>query len=290
MEKQVNPQFALSILIVLYNIEIYHSETVKSLLSCQVKYRNSKLVLWNNGPVSLKEKNMDSLKKLGFDIEIIETIHNMSLAFIYNHFIDSFDSERFVILDHDTILNKCFLNAIVNADSEKLSMPIIKMNGIVRAPYIDKKLGAPKQNISSNNRVVSIGSGLIIGKNIVNKLKSNFGSVFDERFYLYGVDSTFFHRVNHLKLGGSIKILATLEHSLSRHEVEHKDLKKFRLKERSYDYALQLRYYYPLYKSFYLIIGALFKNVYLKALNRNQYISPIEFIRAIFVGKHYRSP
>lgn len=288
-KKKLNASPKTSILIVLYSCEITNSKTVQSLLSCNFKFDSSKLILWNNGPVSLKEKNVNELAKLGFDIEIIETIHNESLAVIYNYCLDTFDSEKLVILDHDTMVNNCFLKEVFDVNNEYLCVPIIKMADEVKGPYVNKKITVAAQQLDSESMVMAIGSGLIIGRSFADKLKKHYGSIFDERFYLYGVDSTFFHRINRLKIGGNIKIIAALEHSLSRYEVEHEKITKFRLKERSYDFALQLRYYYPVYKSCFLIVGTLFKSLYKKATNRKQSINVIDFIKAFFIGKHYRS-
>ena len=279
----------LSILIVLYNCEISISKTVQSLLSCNLKFDNSKLILWNNGPVFLKEKNVNELAKLGFDIEIIETVHNESLAVIYNYCIDTFSSEKLLILDHDTTVNNSFLEAAIDVDNEYLCVPIIKMADEVKGPYVNKKIVRSTGQLGSGSMIMAIGSGLVIGLSFANKLKKYYGSIFDERFYLYGVDSTFFHRVNHLKIEDNINIITDLEHSLSRYEVEHEKITKFRLKERSYDFALQLRYYYPAYKSSFLIVATLFKNLYEKVLNRKQSINVIDFIKAFFIGKHYRN-
>lgn len=287
--KKLNTSPKTSILIVLYSCEITNSKTVQSLLSCNFKFDSSKLILWNNGPVSLKDKNVNELAKLGFDIEIIETIHNESLAVIYNYCLDTFDSEKLVILDHDTMVNNCFLKVVFDVNNEYLCVPIIKMADEVKGPYVNKKIAVSAQQLDSESMVMAIGSGLIIGRSIADKLKKHYGSIFDERFYLYGVDSTFFHRINHLKIGGNIKIIGALEHSLSRYEIEHEKITKFRLKERSYDFALQLRYYYPVYKSCFLIVGTLFKSLYKKATNRKQSINVIDFIKAFFIGKHYRS-
>ena len=79
--------FETAILILLYNKEIKASSTINSLVNSEFQYPNAKVVIWNNGPVSLKSHNCTFIKKLGYEVVVEETLDNESLAVIYNKFL-----------------------------------------------------------------------------------------------------------------------------------------------------------------------------------------------------------
>ncbi|AGH43747.1 glycosyltransferase family 2 protein [Paraglaciecola psychrophila] len=289
MEKtQAPPHTKLTILVVLYNIEILESETVKSLILTSLGIQSVKLLIWNNGPDYLKVSDVEPLKKVGFDAEVIETIGNESLAVIYNHFIHRYSSENYLILDHDTVLNDIYLAETLSSKSSELSVPTIRMNGNIEGPYLNKSIIKFPQRLSTSDHIMAIGSGLVIGREIVQEIKASYSSVFDERFYLYGVDSTFFHRVNKLKLGNRVKVISGFEHFLSRLESEPEKLKAFRRKERAYDSGLQFKYYYSFLRSYYLFSRLLLDCIINKVLGRSQSINYLDLMAAFYNGVHYR--
>jgi hypothetical protein len=77
--------FATAILILLYNKEIKDSATINSLVSTDYHY--AKLVLWNNGPIPLKNIDCQILESLGYEATVEEILNNESLAVIYNKFL-----------------------------------------------------------------------------------------------------------------------------------------------------------------------------------------------------------
>jgi len=120
-------------------------------------------------------------------------------------------------------------------------------------------------------------------------LKEKYGQVFNQRFYLYGVDTTFFYRVFNSRLISKIKIINGFEHSLSRLEVESDKVKAFRRLERTYDLGISLRYYYSWPKIVYFVFKFTFTHIKNRILKKDTSLYYKHFIKAIVTGTHYRS-
>lgn len=50
-----------------------------------------------------------------------------------------------------------------------------------------------------NDKIISIGSGLVIYKSLVECFRKDNLKLFDERYALYGVDYSFFRRIQRIK-------------------------------------------------------------------------------------------
>lgn len=220
---------------------------------------NSHVYVWNNGPISLDPSCSIYLSKIrenGWDVHYSEDITNRPLSLLYNNFINVADSNRFVILDHDSVLSNSFLQAIYYSnDCYDLILPKI----IAKDKYLYPRVNdivIENDSFLRQEGLMSIGSGICINRSLTEIMKRKFGSVFDENFALYGVDTTFFLRVQNLSC--SIKILCKglLFHSLSRLENEDINTNKMRSLERAYDLGLMLRHY-PSVKLVKLFILAL---------------------------------
>ncbi|MDN2663506.1 hypothetical protein OW492_08960 [Psychromonas sp. 14N.309.X.WAT.B.A12] len=277
-----------AILVLLYNNQPNESKTLNSLLSSVVHYLNAKLVIWNNGPKSFKKTEVALYRNLGYEVFFEETLHNESLAVIYNRFLSCYDAKRYIFLDDDSNLTAPYILASCKSEVTCISLPIISFKNQVVYPKIQKKPYYFGINITGKSKVISIGSGLVIGRDFAVFMKKNYGNVFDERFYFYGVDTTFFLRIFYSKLTSRINIIPGFIHSLSRLEKESKELKKFRRIERSYEQALILRYYRKKPVATFLLIKHLLsviKRFFFKQENR---ISIFSLYKAFFTGKHYR--
>jgi hypothetical protein len=277
----------VSFLVLLYNKEIQKSNTLLSLLCSSLIFNDCKLVIWNNGPCNLNSVNIDEFVKLGFDVDIIETIDNISLSRIYNSFIDRCPSHKYVILDDDSLLNHEYLVDVMQANDDFLSIPIIKSNGKYVSPLLNGQVIDNRNEVI--NEVYSIGSGIVLGSKFVKLILDSYRDVFDERFYFYGVDTSFFCRVNDTSLQGKVRIISEFEHSLSRLDnTESKSKSDFRRKERAYDLALQLRYYYTMRKTikkfFIITLSYIVKTV----TGRSTQYSYNHFIIALVRGKHHK--
>ncbi|PKG37971.1 hypothetical protein [Psychromonas sp. Urea-02u-13] len=283
--------YQLSILVVLYNTSIGESSTLNSLLNLMVSDFKIKLVIWNNGPKSIV-KLLDSCETFtGFDMSITETLHNESLSKIYNSFVDSGDAHNYLILDHDSVLSQSYIDAALHSSTNQVSVPVIICSDIIRAPFVNKLAYNQEMTITNSDCIISIGSGLVINKSVINEMRLQYGKVFDERFYLYGVDTTFFKRLNNFtdKELFNINILPPIVHSLSRYETEESGISNFRIVERSYDFGLSLRYYTAVYMVVPVILKSLFTSLNDKINHKKSVYDFKIVIKAYFTGKHYRT-
>ncbi|WP_409439010.1 hypothetical protein [Psychromonas sp. GE-S-Ul-11] len=278
-----------AILVLLYNKEIKDSSTLNSLIKSTAQYSNAKIVIWNNGPKKLNSVNSQALIDLGYQTEIVETVTNDSLAVIYNRFIKANQAKKYILLDDDSELSEQFIKASALSKPEHLSLPIITSNGKVQYPSIDRKRYSSETIIKDSSRVTTIGSGLVLGINIVNALNEYYNSVFDERFYLYGVDTTFCLRVNESEQVKHVKLITGFDHSLSKLEMESETMTRFRRIERSYELGLKLRYYMPLSKTLFLLLKTGTSVLKRLCLGKRYKVSFLYVVKAFLSGKHYRS-
>lgn len=281
-------EYSAAFLVLLYGKTVFDSETLNSIKTLSINNEKALLVIWNNGPKSIKNNNIDDLKKLGFDVVIRETLDNQSLAKIYNQFIDEFDCEKYVVLDDDSWLNQEYFDQVFSLYENAVGVPLIYCDTKLAGPKLNRKLCNIDSKITDKDRFFAIGSGLAIGNKIVKEMKAILGQVFDERFYFYGVDSTFFFRLKMCKLREQIKIISGFEHSLSCRKKESDTVTEFRLKEMSYDIGLRLRYYKPLYSALFQVFRDAISSAIKKVLHKRRKVAAGDLLKAYFSGKHYR--
>jgi hypothetical protein len=279
--------YNVTFLVLLYNNEISTSTTLNTLLNSEIEYHNCKLIIWNNGPSSLNCKDTIPFRAMGLDVDIQETINNESLAKIYNKFIKLVKSHKYVILDDDSHLSKNYLNLTLNATECELCIPIITCASNIEGPRCNGIIVSQIKKFDVGEKLMAIGSGMVIGNKVVSDITAIYGSSFDERFYLYGVDFTFCDRVNQIS-SIDIRVIQGFEHSLSRLVGEEALITEFRLKERSYAQALQLRYYNSRVRSLYCVISILVNHLVKKVNKKKKSILLVDFLTAYIKGKHYR--
>ena len=286
-ESEKSP-YSASFLVLLYNKKIQHSNTLNQFLDSKLSFAHCQLTIWNNGPNSLLNQDVADFEALGFSVSIVETLENRSLAKIYNQFVDSVESDKYVILDDDSILNDDYLTDVLAANTDEVCIPIIRMNDEVKGPRINKKIVLAPSQFTNRARISAIGSGMVFGAKIASMLKQQESTVFDERFFFYGVDTTFFLRLNRSDEEFPLRVINSFSHSLSRYEKESEKVRAFRKRERSCTVALCLRHYKP------MVNGALLYTQYMlssatKALTgKETKIDFKAFTQAYVSGKHYR--
>lgn len=236
--------------IVLYNKNPYDSITICNLLNFSNSIeKRIKILIWNNGPKKINKKDIPITKNINIDIEIVETISNISLAIIYNKSIENNNSNLFIFLDDDSVITKNYFFSIFQVDRYKIAIPLITVNGKINYPLYGRRLikkpFTHEALITSKTPIITIGSGLVIGNEVIHIILKKYNKVFDERYLLYGVDISFCLRLRQLEKI-NIKIIPGFEHSLSRLKKEKNSIKDFRKKEISYSVGLTLRYYKPL--------------------------------------------
>jgi hypothetical protein len=279
-----------AILVLLYNKKVVESSTLNSLKKSLVQYPVAKLVIWNNGPTLLSDTSVNEFENLAYEVEVKETISNESLAVIYNQFLANNPAEKYILIDDDSILNPEYILASSKISPEGVGMPIISSLGKVEFPLINGQPYSEKVEINSKSKVFTIGSGLVIGKGVVETLIKTFGYVFDERFYLYGVDTTFCYRLLNNALTDRIQVISGFNHSLSRLESENVNVTKFRKLERSYDIGLQLKYYYSPPKALWYLLRVWISSFKQILLKKPPTFKLFALWRAFYSGKHYRKP
>lgn len=282
------------IAIILYNKEIESSLTINSLLNNS--YQNYDLVVINNGPnvINYKffEETLPPGKIRNFFFE--EYLDNKPLSFLYNEVISKYQhADRFILLDDDSLLDANFFFDIdCNLSSEnEVDLQVLKIiDNKTGIEFYPRYNGIPVEDQYRHNSkekyfFYSIGSGLVIYKNLVDKMKDFYPDLFDTRFALYGVDVSLFRRIKMIESKGvfvNIQVVSKINHSLSRTETVIPD---WRYKERLFDSVLSTKYYsrnkfYLLYHFVRLIL------IEVSKLNINN----IKLIFTTFyTGKHPRT-
>ncbi|MCW9448034.1 glycosyltransferase family 2 protein [Klebsiella michiganensis] len=236
--------FKVIILIVLYNKKIEDSTTINSLLNSNT--RNLSVIIHNNGPcnVTLTDSLESTFKRNNIDIHVVNCLDNKPLAFLYNDFVnDNTGFDYYCFFDDDTEVNFCYIRNIFDRERDiELPKIISKTDSLQYYPLLNDAVFTEDGTIAGN-KIFSIGSGLLINRNVVNIFSKYNLSLFDEHFALYGVDFSFFRRLIFLKNKGERFVItsnSSLQHSLSK--VEQKQ-STFRRRERLIDFVLTVRHY-----------------------------------------------
>ena len=187
------------------------------------------------------------------------------------------------------MITSSYLKSILLSPIDVVGIPVISCRGANTSPLIDRKPISCDQEIGINTPLFAIGSGMVIGRKAVEVLLTEYGNLFDDRFYFYGVDVTFCHRINSLLGRIEYKILPGFEHNQSKLMVETDSVKKFRRKERSYDLGLRLRYYSQLPKSTLVLLRVLGVVLMRKLLYRDVRYNFLDLFIAFFSGRHYKN-
>lgn len=243
-------------LILLYNKETLDSQTVQSLLYPRNDTKSASLIIWNNGPSEITLDIDEATKDKWQHIELIQTLDNKPLSYIYNEVIERYHADRYVFLDDDSQLTAEYLAAVAS-NQAGVAVPTIYSHGEHRSPTVSGKFNPGPYQIT--DKVIAIGSGIGVRHDIAQQLKAHYGDVFDSRFAFYGVDTTFFLRLHALGLSNQVEIIAGFEHSLSRLENESQTMSQFRQVERAYDLGLTLRHYMPWPKALFVLLKQVVK-------------------------------
>ncbi|WP_323635188.1 glycosyl transferase [Pectobacterium polaris] len=240
------------VLVVIYNKALDESVTLNSFL--KYKLKNSKLIIHNNGPQGVRfDDLLHERLNNNFDchVELINSLDNKPLSIIYNEMFIKNNANRFIILDDDTGLSQSFFELLKTSDFDvDLDIPkiISSIDGAIYYPISNGKVVKDSTILDARN-VLSIGSGLVINRTLIEKFNRYNLDLFDENYALYGVDYSLFRRMWWVvKQGDEIHVRSSfsLEHSLSRADRNEK-YNKVRNRERILDVAITARRYPSLY-------------------------------------------
>lgn len=236
---------SISMLVILYDKTLEESQTLISLSVFSKKINN--LVIVNNGPNKIDPSTnfFENLESKHNNVELINYIENKPLSWIYNEFIENYKDDYMVFLDDDTPLDEVFENKIFSTSDVDVELPKIfaLSDNQQYYPIVNNSVYCNEGIIDNNNIIYSIGSGLIFSKKTIEIFKSKNIKPFDERFALYGVDTSFFRRLNLILREGADMVISSstkLNHSLSRTEGK---ISEWRYIERLYDIVLSVKYY-----------------------------------------------
>ncbi|HBR2002746.1 glycosyltransferase family 2 protein [Klebsiella pneumoniae] len=277
------------IAVVLYNKQLDESKTLLQLLN--IDYQNYDLVIVNNGPAEIKSNCdfMSLLKNKLANVDIGEYLENKPLSHIYNLILKNKSYDRFIFLDDDSTLDNQFLIKLDAhyKDNVDLQIPLIYeiTDNNLYYPLIKAKptFFEDGEIISARQDILSIGSGLVIYKNLVDKFTKLNLELFDNRYALYGVDFSLFRRMKSMsqREDFKIQIVSYIQHSLSRNTNEVNPL---RYKERLIDSSISIRFYSRnLFTSILRIIKLSLKEIMAFRLK-----NVVVIFSSYFSGKHPR--
>lgn len=237
----------IALVVIVYGKALEDAMTIQSLLSFEEKLEH--LLIVNNGPAVIDENSavLTSLAQKHHHVVLENQVQNKPLSWIYNDFIQQYDADYYVLFDDDTEINPEYQRKIFIMQGVNIELPkIISMNDKTQYyPLVDGVIEQKDGIISNAKEIFSIGSGLVISKDIKQYFIENKIELFDSHFALYGVDFSFFRKINHIakqkNIIFSISSNIYIKHSLSRTE---KETNAWRDKERLYDLVLTLKYYY----------------------------------------------
>ncbi len=275
-----NIQYASVFIVVLYGKEVDESTTLTSLFAMPARLEESLIVVWNNGPTQLRDSCHEKLASWSCQarLALVETPENRPLSWIYNDAIGLFDCDSYVLLDDDTQLTEEYVEW-VTASKAYVSVPLLASNGAPESPQVGGVFTRPPY--PPRAKLLAAGTALRISHHAVASLRARYGSVFDEHFALYGVDSSFFYRLRGLSGCDRVELGPVLEHSFSRLEKnEARDSARFR--ERSEDLGLQLRHYPSPY-----LLRLMVRECVAALFGRNR-VAPAVALKAMLRGRHTR--
>lgn len=207
------------------------------------------------------------------------------MSVIYNECITTHnDIDYVVLLDQDSELTTEYFQDLISAFREdvNLFLPVVISNGVKKYPKQNKTLIDVNVYVCQK-KLASVTSGLGLSKTLVSQFIEKYGSVFDQRFALYGVDSSFFLRLQKLNNINKIKCGGLINHSLSSDQEESREIKSFRYIERMYDLALQTRHYPTCGLCFHMV------RTLLKLLLKCNFRIIFILIKSFLIGCHPRA-
>lgn len=244
----------ITTLIILFNSKIDDSKTIMSLLETDISGIDLNVIIWNNGPNPLcleecQKYNM-IFKNHNISLSIYEDRHNIALSKIYNVFVTKEKFDFISILDQDSTLNQDFFQNVYNHFDYDVIVPHIYSSGWRSKEYSlcfpvyagsERLLDKPT---FSMGEIISISSGLTISSRLVNYLKSIKSEIFNERYALYAIDTSFFLDLKELENNGFKGLcIGKIDHSLDFNLYDSKKISPTRKLEMLYSNVLNKIFY-----------------------------------------------
>ncbi|KFD17371.1 hypothetical protein GTPT_3208 [Tatumella ptyseos ATCC 33301] len=276
------------IVVILYNKLFCQSKTLISL--CHISLPGSSLLVVNNGPELLDEDDEFLDKLTGYDcVDFINSNSNRPLSHIYNEVLEKQSGfERYILLDDDTSISKeYFSHPEIGLKDLYLVVPrIIDIKtGLNSYPQINRVVYTGVDGfLPLDKDVLSIGSGLIIYRKLIDLFSRKKIELFDSNFALYGVDMSIFRKINRLnKISQCVPVYV---HHFLVHEMSSTSgqVSEWRKLERLYDEVLSCLYYSK--TPFHMMYNM--SRLFLKEFVRLRFSNLVNITKAIINGRHPR--
>jgi hypothetical protein len=285
----------ITAIIILYNENIENSKTFESLLNSDRSDITLNVIIWNNGPKSLNLQEVRQCKSVcdskNISLSIYENLHNIALSKIYNFFINRESFDFFTILDQDSILNNDFFQNIkINNDFDVIIPQVYSAGWISKENSLcfpiyheNRKIFDKKAFIMGE--IESISSGLTLSNQLIKYISKSKQEIFNERYALYAIDTSFFLNLIALKQTEFKGIcVGKINHSLDFNLQDRKKVSPMR--------RLEMEYSKVLNKIFYDKKSRL--NIFLYLLRKftrreYSYSEFLKLIKCLFKKKHPRS-
>lgn len=285
----------ITALIILHNSNINLSKTIQSLLNTDKNGINLSVILWNNGPNLLAIKECEKYKTIfnsnKIQVSIYENIKNIALSKIYNFFIKKQDYDFFTILDQDSILNNNFFQQIKYNNNFDIIVPAIYSAGwrskenTLCFPIFSGTNKLLDKNTFAMGEIESISSGLTLSNKLVKYLSNHKIKIFNERYALYAIDTSFFLD---LKTFSDTQFrgicVGKINHSLDFNLQDRKKISPVRKLEMEYSKVLNKLYYDK--KSRLNIFLYLFRKFTRKEYTFSEFI---KLVKCLIQKKHPRA-
>ena len=273
----------IALVVIVYGKALEDALTIQSLLGFERKLDH--LLIVNNGPTVIDENSavLPALVQKHHHVVLENQVQNKPLSWIYNDFIQQYDADRYAVFDDDTMVSREYCEKILfDTESYHLGLPSIRSSHDGKA-YYPVISSSPKETQEGyyqyDKGTYSIGSGLIISRDLKKTLIDAFGGVFDHHFAFYGVDISLFRRLDKLQYSDQfiVNTRAELSHHLSKFNNEISD---FRKKELLIDQILQFRWYRTNTKYIFRIVAGMLLKLRIAELRL--------VIKTFIEGKHPR--
>jgi GT2 family glycosyltransferase len=176
------------------------SITLSSLLKQDLPSDDVRVVIWDNSPESVSdEKIIDDLNQRFKSVEFIHSPENTSLSVIYNSMIRNNTAALYVFLDQDSELSPTYIRSVIEAAAEnpKISLfaPQVRAQNLLVSPgsfktFKGKLFESISPGIQPSQGMTIVTSGMTVRPSLFKKT----GLWFNEKLWLYAIDTDFFLR------------------------------------------------------------------------------------------------
>ncbi|HBQ3164907.1 glycosyltransferase [Klebsiella variicola] len=234
----------IDVLVIIYDKKLEDSKTLQTLTNNT--FLDFNLTIVNNGPNLIKDDEpffIDISRRVR-GTKLINRVENAPLSKLYNEFIlNNKNSDYYIIFDDDSDVSPDFMHIVSLQEADILLPRIYSVDDNQYYYPIQDGVIINESTKVDPGTIMSISSGLVLKKKLVDYFNIIYnGGIFDERFALYGIDTSFFLRLHKLSNRNKIHAacISTIKHSLSRVSSVKSE---FRTLERLYDAAITARHY-----------------------------------------------